>query len=126
MKLKLILLFLTFTTCHGKVRLFIDGQLERCDPKASSELINNCDLEFLVENDETYVNGNCTFNADVEVWKANFWTEKKVKGSWFRAPIQGSNVDVCKNLVDEEELFNPFFKGLAGCPFKNGVCIFIS
>lgn len=126
MRLLSFLILLTFSSCQAKIRLLVDGKLERCDPKAPKTLIYECDLEFLVENDETFVNGNCTFNADVDVWLVSFWTEKKMGASWIRAPIQGSNLDVCKNIVEEKELLNPFLKAFQPCPFKKGVCFLFS
>lgn len=123
MKLKFLLLFLSLTACEGgRIRLLGDGPVERCDKKPVEDLVMWLDIEFLVENDDAFVNGNATFNVDVDVWKANFWTERKIGAKWYRAPIQGSNVDICRSLVDERSFLHPFLKGPHPCPYKKGVC----
>lgn len=107
------------------MRLLADGPLERCDKKPEKNLILNCyGLEFLTDNDDSFVNGNCTLNAPVDVWKMNFWTEKKTGATWIRAPIQGTGVDICNSFVDEKDFFYPFAKGFGPCPFKKGVSQF--
>lgn len=125
MKLKLFLFFLSLSACVecGKIRLIGDGPVQRCDKKPAKDLIIDCGLEFLTEEDDALLNGNCTFNADVTNWLVSFWSEKKMGASWFRSPFQGSNIDVCKNLVDEKEFLHPALKGLPPCPFKKGVCL---
>lgn len=123
MNFKIFLLSISLSACHGgKMRLLGDGPVERCDKKPEKDFILNCKgLEFLVENDEAYVNGNCTFNVPVDVWKVSFYTERKMGATWVRAPIQGSGIDVCNSLVDEKEFLHPFVKALPPCPFKKGV-----
>lgn len=123
MNSKFCLIFLIFSICEGKIRVLIDGQLEQCDPNSAMNPVYNCDVEFLVEEDETCVNGNASFSADIDVWKASFWTEMKMGSSWIPTPIKGSNIDVCKSFIDEREILYPFLNGLATCPFKKGVCI---
>lgn len=122
--MKFFLLLIGLSACQGgRIRLLGDGPVEFCDKKSAKDFIIDINLEFLVENDDAFVNGNLTFNAEMKEWKANFWTERKVGASWFRAPIQGSNVDYCKSLVDESDFFYPFLKDFPPCPFKKGVSL---
>lgn len=108
-------------TVLGKFHMLADGLIERCDTKKSQDRVADLQIEFLVEEDELYFNGNCTINADIEAWTARFWTDKKAGSVWFRAPFQRSNIDVCGGVVDTKSFLNPYFKDQKPCPLKKGV-----
>lgn len=109
------------STGLGKLRILADGLLERCDKKKREDRVADVNLDFVVEEDELYVNGNCSFNADLDAWKVKFWSDKKAGSSWYRAPVQMSNIDVCKSIVDQKSFLYPFIKDFPPCPVKKGV-----